>query len=153
MGFTTTLVVYFPATCIFRLCGSSMPQWAHCSFFITSLSITQPYSLRSSSIHAAVGQCGAYVPQARIVKDISRPVSTQQSNTCALSSVRVCCSSWPLRAVQSVQPEDLRHPPARLAVCPLAICLSTWKIIMKNFGNLFPPLDHHHLASTSSECF
>merc|ERR1712188_251799 len=81
--------------------------------------------------------------QDMFIKGIIKAVSTQQSNTCALNSVRVCCSSWPLRVVQSVQPEDLRHPPVRLAVCPLAMCLSTWKTIMENFGNLSPLLDHH----------
>merc|ERR1711939_120551 len=49
----------------------------------------------------------------------------------------------------------IHQSPVRLAVCPLAMCLSIWntKTIMENVGNLFPLLAHHHLASASSECF
>merc|ERR1712139_224601 len=58
------------------------------------------------------------------IKGIDKAVSAQQSDTCALNSVRVCVSSWPLRVVQSVQPEELRHSRVCFAVCPLAMCLS-----------------------------
>jgi len=82
-----------------------------------------------------------------IIKGISKAVSTQQSDTRALNSVRVCVSSWPLRVVQSVQPEELRHSRVCFAVCPLAMCLSAWKTIMENFGNLFPLLLNEFVPS------